>query len=132
MTGVQEINNPTQFNKATKNSRTAFKCFTIRKDKSTILFEKINQRNQIDYHTIGLDITSLVRPIHHSQAWHLSPITSVCSAGNSQSYLRIRGNRRQINGKFEKNNFRPSMNVWPNVGREMNSMTENREKVQSG
>lgn len=132
MRGVQEINNPTQFNKATKNSRTAFKCFTIRKDKSTILFEKINQRNQIDYHTFGLDITSLVRPIHHSQAWHLSPITSACSAGNSQSYLRIWGNRRQINGKFEKNNFRPSMNVWPNVGRKMNSMTENREKVQSG
>lgn len=24
------------------------------------------------------------------------------------------------------------MNVWPNVGREMNSMTENRGKVQSG
>ena len=46
MRGVQEINNPTQFNKATKNSRTAFKCFTIRKDKSTIYLHQICDDNQ--------------------------------------------------------------------------------------
>ena len=123
MRGVQEINNPTQFNKATKNSRTAFKCFTIRKDKST-------KSNRLSHIWFGYNVTCATNLPFSGLA--PQPYPSVCSAGNSQSYLRIWGNRRQINGKFEKNNFRPSMNVWPNVGREMNSMTENRERVQSG
>ena len=50
MRGVQEINNPTQFNKATKNSRTAFKCFTIRKDKST-------KSNRLSHIWFGYNIT---------------------------------------------------------------------------